>query len=106
MENLSPKISKMDINKKFSVLCSYGILSDKNLTAIDVRVYLYIKFRWQFFMKNSLDFNESVETIASATNTSKRSVINSINNLKKQGYLDVKERKGKTNLYIPKTPKE
>ena len=91
----------MKIDKSFSVLCSYGILSNKKVTASDLRVYLYIKFRWQFFQSRGAEFVESVNTIAEAIDLSPRSVQRAIKNLVASGYLEIVERAGKTSLYIP-----
>lgn len=91
----------MKIDKTFSVLCSYGILSNPEVSPTDLRVYLYIKFRWQFFQSKGAEFIESVSTIADAINTSTRSVQRSLKTLESLGYLEVVERPGKTSLYIP-----
>ncbi|AGZ17712.1 replication initiation protein [Escherichia phage 4MG] len=91
----------MRIDKSFSVLCSYGILSNPEVSSTDLRVYLYIKFRWQFFQSKGAEFVESVNTIAEATSVSPRSVQRSLKTLEALGYLEVVERPGKTSLYIP-----
>ncbi len=91
----------MRISKSFSVLCSYGILSNPEVSPTDLRVYLYIKFRWQFFQSKGAEFVESVSTIAEAISISPRSVQRSLKNLEALGYLEVVERSGKTSLYIP-----
>ena len=54
----------MRISKSFSVLCSYGMISNLKLSSTDIRIYLYLKFRWQFFHSKGSEFCESTTTIS------------------------------------------
>lgn len=90
----------MKIDKSFSVLCSWGMLSNAKLSPMDIKVYLYMKFRWQFFDSLGKPFNESVETIAKATGVNEKSIRRSIKNLQVEGYLFVEKRAGETSAYI------
>lgn len=91
----------MKIDKKFSVLCPYGILSDERVSATELRVYLYIKFRWQFFQSQSKEYYESLKVMGETVGLKTRQLQNCIKSLEETGYLEVVERPGKTSLYIP-----
>ena len=78
------------------------MISNPELSPTEIRVYLYIKFRWQFFQSRGDEFRESVTTIGKVLNLSGRTVLRSMEVLSKHGYLDVVPRKGRTSLYIPK----
>jgi len=90
------------IDKSFSVLCSYGILSNKEVSPTDLRVYLYIKFRWQFFQSRGDEFCESTTTISKEVAVSEKTVRRALDKLASLGYLEIVNRPGKTSLYIPK----
>ncbi|MBL5841133.1 helix-turn-helix domain-containing protein [Enterobacter asburiae] len=92
----------MRIDKSFSVLCSYGILSNPKVSPTDLRIYLYIKFRWQFFQSRGAEFCESTTTISKEIGVSEKTVRRAMDNLEKLGYLEIVNRPGKTSLYIPK----
>lgn len=92
----------MKIDSSFSVLCSYGILSHKEVSPTDLRVYLYIKFRWQFFQNMGAEFCESTTTISKEVGVSEKTVRRSLETLERIGYVEVVNRPGKTSLYIPK----
>lgn len=92
----------MKIDKSFSVLCSYGILSHPEVSPTELRVYLYIKFRWQFFQNMGAEFCESTTTISKEVGVSEKTVRRAMENLERLGYLEVVNRAGKTSLYIPK----
>lgn len=90
----------MKIKDSFNVRCPYGIMRDKNITAADFRVWCYMKLRFQFFQMQGSDFYESITTISESVNLGERAVKSSIKNLQENGYLEVVERPGKSNLYI------
>lgn len=92
----------MRIDKSFSVLCSYGILSNPEVSPTDLRIYLYIKFRWQFFQSKGAEFCESTTTISKEIGVSEKTVRRAMDNLEGLGYLEIVNRPGKTSLYIPK----
>uniref|UniRef100_A0AAU8GGZ5 Replication initiation protein n=1 Tax=Salmonella phage vB_SEnST11_KE22 TaxID=3161173 RepID=A0AAU8GGZ5_9CAUD len=92
----------MRIDKSFSVLCSYGMISNPDLTPTDIRIFLYLKFRWQFFHSKNSEFCESATTIAKEAKVSERTVRRSMEKLESLGYLEVVNRPGKTSLYITK----
>lgn len=92
----------MRISKSFSVLCSYGMISNLELSPTDIRIFLYLKFRWQFFQSKGSEFYESTMKIADEVKASERTVRRSIEKLEKLGYLEVVNRPGKTSLYITK----
>ncbi|MHC4397631.1 MAG: helix-turn-helix domain-containing protein, partial [Planctomycetota bacterium] len=79
---------------------------DRNLTAYDIRVYLYLKLRQG---ENSNTW-PSPETIAKDIGISEKTVRKSIANLKKQGYLKVikpnKKGRGYYNKYVIIEPKK
>lgn len=91
----------MRIDKSFSVLCSYGILVNPEVSPTDLRVYLYIKFRWQFFQSQGKEYYESLKVMGETVGLKTRQLQNCIKSLEKAGYLEVVERPGKTSLYIP-----
>lgn len=92
----------MRISKSFSVLCSYGMISNPDLSPTDIRIFLYLKFRWQFFQSRGSEFCESTTTIAEVVKVSERTVRRSMEKLEQLGYLEVVNRPGKTSLYITK----
>lgn len=92
----------MRISKSFSVLCSYGMISNPELSPTDIRIFLYLKFRWQFFQSRGSEFCESTTTIAEEVKISERTVRRSMEKLEELGYLEVVNRPGKTSLYITK----
>lgn len=92
----------MRISKSFSVLCSYGMISNPELSPTDIRIFLYLKFRWQFFQSRGSEFCESTTTIAEEVKVSERTVRRSMEKLEELGYLEVVNRPGKTSLYITK----
>lgn len=92
----------MRISKSFSVLCSYGMISNPELSPTDIRIFLYLKFRWQFFQSRGSEFCESTTTIAEEVKVSERTIRRSMEKLEELGYLEVVNRPGKTSLYITK----
>lgn len=77
------------------------IVVNDELNASDIRLYLYIKYRWQFFQQMGEDFYESQKTIGKTINMSERSVQYSMKNLQNKGYLEIVHRTGKSSLCIP-----
>ena len=91
----------MEIDKNFSVLCSWGMLSNKELTPTDRDVYLYIKFRYQYFKFIGRPYYECLSTIADNSNVSESTARRSLKKLVEQGYITVEFRSGQSSLYIP-----
>lgn len=84
----------MKFNPKHSVLCESRVLHDKRLSCTDLRVYLHLKFRFQFFSQTGKEYFESFPVISDAIDVSVRSITTSVDNLKELGYLSV-ERRGR-----------
>lgn len=96
----------MSISKGFSTLCTFGLLSDKRLTAMDKQVYLYVKFRYQFFKSLNDSFRESISTISVLFGVSEKTVSRSLKHLVNLGYLEKKESPGKPSEYaLPRKEK-
>jgi len=83
-------------------------LLDTRLDPYDKCVYLYMKFRYQFFKSLGLEYNESNKTIAEAVSISKRKVVSSINKMADLGIvirvvgdgMEPDTLTGKTNTYV------
>lgn len=96
------------INGNHSTLCKMDLLLNDKLDTYDKCVYLYMRFRHQFFHAKGLPYKESNSTIANELNISLRKVVTCINKLESEG-LVVRETckhtipakvAGKTNSYI------
>lgn len=89
----------MNIDKSFSTLCTFGLLTDKSISSIDREIYLYVKFRYQFFKTLDDSFRESVETISKLFGYHQKTVRRSLKELVERGYLEAKLVPGKPTEY-------
>lgn len=96
------------INGNHSTLCKMDLLLNDRLDTYDKCVYLYMRFRHQFFHAKGLPYKESNSTIAKELNISLRKVLMCINKLESEGLVIREVCKhiihnkvtGKTNNYI------
>lgn len=89
----------MEISKGYSTLCTFGLLSDRTISAFDAQVYLYVKFRWQFFNSIGKEFMESRTTMAEFFGVKINTIRLSLATLVDRGYLVKKVRAGKPTVY-------
>ena len=89
----------MEISKKFSTLCTFGLLSDRNITSKEKEVYLYVKFRYQLFKTRGESFRESTLTMANFFGVNEKTIRRSLKSLVDNGYLEAKDVKGKPTEY-------
>ncbi len=85
------------------------ILLHPEMDVYTLKVFAYMKFRYQFFTLKNLPFMESNSTISGMIDVSRSKVIESINKLVDLGFVVRQERHGKgsvkkdqTNIYIVK----
>jgi hypothetical protein len=85
------------------------VLLHPEMDTYSLKVFAYMKFRYQFFTLKGLPFMESNSTISDMIGVSRSKVIESINNLVDLGFVVRQERHGKgsvkkdqTNIYIVK----
>lgn len=95
-----------NIKPEHNVQIPMQVLLHPEMDTYSLKVFAYMKFRYQFFKHKGLDFVESNSTISEAIGVSRSKVIESINNLIKLGFLHRQERHGKgsdkknqTNIY-------
>lgn len=100
------KTKKENIKPEWNVQIPMQVLLHPQVDTYSLKVFAYMKFRYQFFKRKGLDFLESNSTIAEAIGISRSKVIESINNLIQLGFLQRQERHGKgsdknnqTNIY-------
>lgn len=85
------------------------VLLHEEMDTYSLKVFAYMKFRYQFFTLKGLPFMESNSTISDMIGVSRSKVIESINKLVDLGFVVRQERHGKgsikkdqTNVYIVK----
>lgn len=85
------------------------VLLHPKIDTYSLKVFAYMKFRYQFFTRIGSPFMESNSTISDMIGISRSKVIESINNLVDLGFVVRQERHGKgsvkkdqTNIYIVK----
>jgi predicted transcriptional regulator len=95
-----------NIKPEHNVQIPMQVLLHPQVDTYSLKVFAYMKFRYQFFKLKGLDFVESNSTISEAIGVSRSKVIESINNLVELGFLHRQERHGKgsdkknqTNIY-------
>lgn len=95
-----------NIKPEHNVQIPMQVLLHPEMDTYSLKVFAYMKFRYQFFKHKGLDFVESNSTISEAIGVSRSKVIESINNLIELGFLHRQERHGKgsdkknqTNIY-------
>lgn len=100
------KKKKENIKPEWNVQIPMQVLLHPKMDTYSLKVFAYMKFRYQFFKREGSDFVESNSTIAEAISVSRSKVIESINNLIELGFLHRQERHGKgsdknnqTNIY-------
>ena len=83
------------------------ILLHPDIDAYCLKVFAYMKFRYQFFTLKGMTFHESNTTIAEAIDVSRSKVIDSINKLIELGFVNRQTRHGvgsekgnQTNIYV------
>lgn len=98
---------KDNIKPEHNVQISMQVLLHKEIDTYSLKVFAYMKFRYQFFTMQGLTFHESNTTIAEATHMSRSKVIESINNLVELGFVSRQTRHGagsekgnQTNIYV------
>lgn len=84
----------MKYNPKHSVLCESRILHDKRLSCTDVRVFLHLKFRYQYFASQNMEYFEGYQAIEEAIQVSVRAIGTSVAKLVSLGYVTL-ERRGR-----------
>ena len=92
-----------EYNPKHNVQIPLELLYHKGVTGNMLKVYAYMKFRYQFFtIKKKMSYFESLETISERVSISKRTTNDCIIQLERWGFiqkLDKKERFGKSCIY-------
>ena len=95
-----------NIKPEHNVQIPMQALLHPEMDTYSLKVFAYMKFRYQFFARRGQDFHESNSTISDALGISRSKVIESINNLIELGFLHRQERHGKgsdkknqTNIY-------
>ena len=99
---------KDNIKPEHNVQIPMQVLLHKEIDTYSLKVFAYMKFRYQFFTMQGLTFHESNTTIAEATQMSRSKVIESINNLVELGFVSRQkprhgagsEKGSQTNIYI------
>ena len=94
------------LKPEWNVQIPVQVFMHSEIDAYTLKVFAYMKFRYQFFKKKGLHFTESNSTIAEATSMSRSKVIDAIGKLIALGFLLKQERFGKgsekknqTNIY-------
>lgn len=94
------------LKPEWNVQIPVQVLMHPEIDAYSLKVFAYMKFRYQFFKRKGLEFLESNTTISEAIGISRSKVIDSINKLIRLGFLHRLERHGKgseksnqTNIY-------
>lgn len=98
---------KDNIKPEHNVQIPMQVLLHKEIDTYSLKVFAYMKFRYQFFTMQGSTFHESNTTIAEATQMSRSKVIESINKLVELGFVSRQTRHGsgsekgsQTNIYI------
>ena len=104
--------NRTNFNKQpqYYAKCPINLLLDRQLKAVDVRVWLYLKWR-QGTNKSAWP---SLKRIADDLNISRHSVQRSVRRLKQKGWLDVQDKntnqetrgRGRTYHFSTKAPSE
>ena len=76
------------------------VLLNNNLDATSVRVFAYIKLRYQFFNSLNKDMTESVKTMCETLNLSRSTFQRSIRKLQQEGLLQIIPKPPLTNAYV------
>jgi len=98
---------KDNIKPEHNVQIPMEVLLHKEIDTYSLKVFTYMKFRYQFFTMQGMTFHESNTTIAEATQMSRSKVIESINKLVELGFVSRQTRHGagsekgsQTNIYV------
>jgi biotin operon repressor len=93
----------------FNTQVPVEVLLHPEIDAYALKIFAYMKLRYQFFAYKQLPFMESNSTISERTGVSRSKVIESINTLVSLGFVIRQERHGKgsvkkeqTNIYVVK----
>lgn len=106
---MTQEIQNDNLKPNFNVQIPVEILLHPEIDAYALKVFAYMKLRYQFFAHKKLPFMESNSTISDRVGVSRSKVIESINKLQELGFVMRQERHGKgsakkeqTNIYIVK----
>lgn len=89
-----------NLKPQHNVQVPVQVLLNNNLDANSVRVFCYMKLRFQFFQSIGKDFCESLDHIAQTLCTSKSTLLRAIRSLEKEGFVERVFNHNKTNIFI------
>lgn len=103
---MTQKEKNENIKPEYNVQIPVQVFMHPEIDPYSLKIFTYMKFRYQFFQLQGGTFHESNTTISDATGVSRSKVIESINKLVSLGFVVRQERHGlgsekanQTNIY-------